>query len=305
MRIAAGRRLVTILRVRRYLPFFLIVGVLLIALGGGWLLYRYRMEPEPQPTPVPAPSPVATATALPLPTATSEPLATVTPSESVTPAESAAPTATTTPAESAAPTATTRPAAPTAGPVFKYGRPGAKPMHIRGDPRAPAVLEEFGDFQCLPCSKEFPILEILEHDYDKRLVVVFREFPLVKMHRYALDAARAAEAAGLQGKFWEMHDTLYRNRGVWTVADYVGPYLNEYATQLGLDLERFKTDMDSEEVARRIAADQDRGGSLGIDRTPVLYLNGEKVPVTDFNEKGLRAAIDKVLEAAPKSESVR
>jgi protein-disulfide isomerase len=278
--------------VRRNLPFLIIAAVLAIAVAAGLLLYHYRMEPEPSsatPTPGPRPTEAAIATASPAETATATP----------PPTE----TAPATPTIAASPAASTVP--PTAGPSFSYGQPGAEPMHFRGDPSARAVLEEFGDFQCLPCSRVWPILEKLEHDYDKRLIVVFRESPLVKMHPYALDAARAAEAAGLQGKFWEMHDALYRNRAVWTQAAYVGPYLNEYATQLGLDLERFKTDMDGEEVARRIAADQERGASLGIDRTPVLYLNGEKVPTTDFNENGLRAEIDKAVGAKPQSEPAR
>jgi protein-disulfide isomerase len=169
-------------------------------------------------------------------------------------------------------------------------------MHMRGEAGAPVVLEEFGDFECLPCSKLFPALEKLEQDYAKRLVVVFREHPL-KMHRYALDAARACEAAGLQGKFWEMHDTLYRNRATWVPAPYIRPYLNEYATALQLDVDRFKEDVDGKKVADRIVADQDRGDSLAIDRTPVLFVNGEKVAVTDFNENGLRAMIEKALAA--------
>jgi hypothetical protein len=280
LRIAAGRSRITIHRVRRYLPFLLIVGVLLIALGGGWLLYRYRMEPEPQPTPAPAPSPLPTPPALPLPSPTSAPLTTVTP------------------AESAAPTIATTPAVPTAGPVFNYGRPGAEPMHIRGDPGAPAVLEEFGDFECLPCSLLWPVLTKLESDYGKQLVVVFREHPL-KIHRFALDAARAAEAAGLQGKFWEMHDALYRNRATWVPATYIRPNLNDYAAELKLDLERFKTDMDGPEVAKRIEADQDRGESLGIDRTPVVFLNGQKLAPAEHTEKGLRAALDKLLGVQP------
>jgi protein-disulfide isomerase len=138
----------------------------------------------------------------------------------------------------------------------------------------------------------------LETDYGKQLVVVFREHPL-KMHHFALDAARAAEAAGLQGKFWVMHDTLYRNRGTWVTATYLRPYMNDYATELKLDLDRFKNDIDGPEVATRIEADQDRGESLGIDRTPVLFLNGQKLPPTDYNEKALRAAIDKVLGVSP------
>jgi len=169
-------------------------------------------------------------------------------------------------------------------------------MHVRGDPGAPVVLEEFGDFECLPCSRLFPALQKLEQEYDKRLVVVFREHPL-KMHHYALDAARAAEAAGLQGKFWEMHDLLYQKRATWIPAAYVRPYLNEYATQLQLDVDRFKQDMDGKAVADRIVADQERGDSLGIDRTPVVFVNGVKVPVPDLNENGLRGMIDKALAA--------
>jgi protein-disulfide isomerase len=180
--------------------------------------------------------------------------------------------------------------------VLNYGRPGAEPVHIRGEPGAAIIVEEFGDFECLPCSLMSPVLEKLEQDYGSRLAVVFREHPL-RMHRYALDAARAAEAAGLQGHFWEMHDLLYRNRAAWVPADYVRPYLNDYATELRLDVDRFKIDIDGEAVAKRIAADQDRGESLGIDRTPVLYVNGQKVPVTDRNDKGLRDAIEKALAA--------
>lgn len=148
----------------------------------------------------------------------------------------------------------------------------------------------------MPCSVLWPVLEKLEHEFPQQLVVVFREHPL-RMHRYALDAARAAEAAGLQGKFWEMHDTLYRNRSTWVTAVYIRPYLNDYAKELGLDLERFKADMDGDKVSQRIAADQERGDSLGVDRTPIIYVNGEKIPVTAINEKGLRAAIDKALAA--------
>ena len=270
---------------RRSLPFLIIAGVLAIAVGAAVILYRYRMEPEA------APSPIATATPKPLPTATAP-----------TPSIEASPTVPETPTAAPAIPPTTpapiTPTAPAAGPSFSYGRPGAEPMHLRGDPAAPVVLEEFGDFECRPCSLVWPILETLERDYDKRLVVVFREHPL-KMHRFALDAARAAEAAGLQGKFWEMHDTLYRNRASWIPATYVRPYLNDYATELGLDLDRFKADIDGEEVGKRIAADQDRGDSLGIDRTPVIFLNGERIPPTEYTDKGLRAAIDKALAATP------
>ncbi len=221
------------------------------------------------PSPVQAPTPTAPSTAETLPS----------PTPAATETQSASPTAPSTEAL-----------------VFTYGRPGAEPLHIRGEANAPVVLEEFGDFECLPCSKVFAILEALEREYEKRLVVVFREHPL-QMHHYALDAARAAEAAGLQGRFWEMHDTLYRNRGTWTRAAYIRPYLNDYARELQLDVDRFKEEMDSPAVAKRIVADQERGDSLSVDRTPILYVNGEKVIPTDLTENGIRAMIEKALAA--------
>jgi protein-disulfide isomerase len=258
---------------RRSLPFLVIGAVLVVALCAAAWLYRYRMEPAPVPPP-PAPTPVSTTPALPAPVASSTATASLTPAASSTPSSTS-----------------TRPA-------FTYGRPGAEPLHIHGNPTAPVVLEEFGDFECLPCSIVWPVLEKLANDYGNRLVIVFRQHPL-KKHRYALDAARAAEAAGLQDKFWEMHDTLYRNRQAWVPAAYVGPYLNNYATELGLDLERFKADMEGEAVAKRIAADQDRGESLNVDRTPVLFINGEQIAPTARDEKSLRATIDKALASRP------
>jgi protein-disulfide isomerase len=281
---------------RRSLPFLIIAAVLAVALGAGVLLFRYRMEPLPAPPP-PAPTPAPSAAeAMPSPTVTSTVSESPSPTVSVPEIAPPPPTGSATPEPSVAPTATSTPAKPSKPIVFSYGGPGAEPMHVRGDPGAPVVLEEFGDFECMPCSVVWPVLEKLEHEFGQQLVVVFREHPL-KKHRFALDAARAAEAAGLQGKFWEMHDTLYRNRATWVPAPYIGPYLNDYAAQLGLDVDRFKADMDGAEITRRLAADWDRGDSLGVDRTPIIYLNGEKVPVTDYNEKGFRARIEKALAA--------
>jgi protein-disulfide isomerase len=243
------------------------------------------MEPEPAPaTATPTPT-VPSPTPAPSPTASALAEETSTPAPSESPAATAAPT--TTSPSSAAPTGTL---------TFTYGRPGAEPMHIRGDPSAPVVLEEFGDFECRPCSLVWAILQKLEPEFDKQLVVVFREHPL-KMHHFAFDAARAAEAAGLQGRFWEMHDALYRNRDTWTTAAFVRQYLNDYARDLELDVDRFKQDCESPAVAARIVADQDRGDSLGVDRTPILYVNGEKVLATDLNEKGIRTIIEKAIAA--------
>ena len=187
------------------------------------------------------------------------------------------------------------------------GNVGADPPHVRGPHSAPVTLEEFGDFQCQPCGDLSPILEKIEQDYSARLRVIFRQFPLA-MHRHALEAARASEAAGLQGRFWEMHDSLYHNRFVWPGASDVRTAFNDYAKSLGLDLERFKKDIDSEQVGARIAADLIRGKSLRVDRTPVLFINNRQVPFTSLNPPGLHAAIDEALKGkanTPKVESER
>ena len=176
------------------------------------------------------------------------------------------------------------------------GNPGAEPPHVRGPGNAPVTLEEFGDFECLPCFVLWPAMKNIEKDYAKNLSVTFRQHPLGQ-HRHALEAARAAEAAGLQGRFWEMHDLLYFRRAKWIRADDVRAFFKTCATELGLDLERFTKDLDGEEVAKRIAADEDRGASLGIDRTPVVFINGKRIEFSPQPEEGLRVEIDAALGA--------
>jgi len=173
-------------------------------------------------------------------------------------------------------------------------KPGADPPYVRGSAHAPVTLEEFGDFECRPCGDLSPVLEKVEQDYGTRLRVIFRQFPLA-MHKHALDAARASEAAGLQDRFWEMHDLLYHNRFIWPRAADVRTAFNDYAKTLNLDVERFKKDMDSEQVKTRIVSDQQRGASLGVDRTPVLFINHRRVAETSLNPPGLHAAIDRAL----------
>ncbi len=173
---------------------------------------------------------------------------------------------------------------------------GAEPAHFRGSANATITLEEFGDFECPPCGQFYPILKGVEGQYGERIKVIFREFPLTPPHVHALAAARATEAAGLQGKFFEMHDLLYENQARWKDIFDVRPIFEEYAQRIGVDVQKWKADQDGEIVARRITLDGSRGHSLGVKGTPTLFLNGTEVPFEEFMKAGgLRAAIDKAL----------
>src|SRR5882672_5565343 len=138
----------------------------------------------------------------------------------------------------------TTPPAPTAGAspssAVNPGEPGAEPPHAQGNANAPVTLEEFGDFQCPPCGILHPILKQFEGEFGPtKLRIIFREFPLVPNHVHALSAARAAEAAGLQGRFWEMHDMLYEHQKDWHEAFDVRPIFEGYAKTIGLDMAQF------------------------------------------------------------------
>jgi protein-disulfide isomerase len=206
------------------------------------------------------------------------------------------------------------------------GKPGAEPSHVRGPANARVTLEEFGDFQCPPCGKLADTLLKVEHDYGTSVRVVFREFPL-PMHEHAQTAACAAEAAGLQGRFWEMHDLLFQNALTTWAKESARPFIrvipapnaspdenavgvraifSGYAKTLGLDVERFKKDIDSEEVKARIKSDQERATSIGVDRTPILFVDGVQIPFSSFNVDALHAAIDAALSgntSAPPPQS--
>jgi protein-disulfide isomerase len=176
------------------------------------------------------------------------------------------------------------------------GSPGqreAEPLHVRGDPDAPVTLEEFGDFQCPTCATVSGVIGQLEQDYGHRLRVVFRHYPLA-MHSHAIEAALAAEAAGLQGRFWEMHDLLYKNQAVWSKASDPATarrLFTEYARSLGLDVERFAKDSNSDEVKARVFWEGQQGVSRGVKNTPTLFINGRELG-PPFSPERLRAEID-------------
>ena len=172
--------------------------------------------------------------------------------------------------------------------------------HIRGNPDAPVTLEEFGDFQCPPCGKFSEFVEELLKEYNPRLRLVFRNFPL-SGHEHAREAALAAEAAGLQGKFWEMHDTLYREQETWTKAPNVRELFESYAGTIGLDVDQFKKDMDGDKARERVDSDRALADFLGVKATPTLFINNRPVDPKDKNPEGVRAAINAALNEKSQS----
>jgi protein-disulfide isomerase len=173
---------------------------------------------------------------------------------------------------------------------------GIREMHVLGPIEAPVTLEEFGDFQCPPCGGLSGPISQIEKDYSPRLRVIFRQFPLPAFHPHAQEAAFASEAAGMQDRFWEMHDLLYREQSVWSIASDPQAMFNAYAGMLGLNLDRFHKDMESEQVKARVVADQERGNTLGVTATPTIFINDRAVPPPALNPVGLRLAIDAAMQ---------
>ena len=178
----------------------------------------------------------------------------------------------------------------------RVGVPGAEPAHTKGPANAPAQIEEFGDFQCPPCGAFHPILEQMEEEFGNKLRVTFRHFPLPN-HQHALRAASAAEAAGLQGKFWEMHKMIYEHQKDWKDQFDVRPVFDGYARTMGLDVERFNKDIGSSLVAQRIITDGKRAQSMGVGGTPTVFLNGREVPFESLAPEKLRVLIQREIDS--------
>ncbi len=200
-----------------------------------------------------------------------------------------------------APAVTNRSAVPSASPAASpvvVSQLGAQPPHSIGPDDAPVTLEEFGDFQCPPCGLLHPVLKTMEKEFGSKLRVIFREFPLAQTHPHAVSAARAAEAAGMQGKFWEMHDMIFENQRTWHPTFDARPTFEGYAVKLGLDVAKYRRDLMSSAVDQRIALDGRRASALGVNGTPTVFLNGREVPFESLPPEKLRPLIQAELKAA-------
>jgi protein-disulfide isomerase len=147
---------------------------------------------------------------------------------------------------------------------------------IRGNPNAPVTLVEYGDFQCPACQAYYPVVEQVFASSSSSVRMVFREFPLPQ-HADAIPAAKAAEAAGDQGKFWDMYNLLYSNGPDWdNLADPTSIF-DGYAQKIGLNMTQFGVDMNSTTTAQKITDSVNAGTNAGIDATPTFFINGYRI----------------------------
>jgi protein-disulfide isomerase len=143
--------------------------------------------------------------------------------------------------------------------------------HIYGDINAPLEVVEYGDYECPFCGRAYPIVKSIQEKLGADMKFIFRNFPLRKIHPHAYPAAVATEAAARQGKFWEMHDIIFENQKTLEPEN-----LFAFASQIGLDMERFQKDILDESLYMKARKDFESGMQSGVNRTPTFFVNGKK-----------------------------
>lgn len=173
--------------------------------------------------------------------------------------------------------------------------------HVYGLTKQKVVLIEYGDFQCPACRNMFDPVKELKEKYKDKLTFIFRNFPLTSIHPHALAAATVAEAAGRQGKFWEMHDTLYQNQDAWTNAspENRSTFFEMYANGLGLDVTRFKQDLSDPALSTKISRDRQTAKLFKVSSTPTFIIDGKMFDTNKSTDAAaLTAAVEEALKAA-------
>lgn len=168
-------------------------------------------------------------------------------------------------------------------------------QHTQGAGTANVTLVEYGDFQCPSCAQFFPLVNQVKQEYGDQITFQFRHFPLTQIHQNAMVAHRAAEAAAKQDKFWEMHDILYERQNLWGQSSNAAGIMEDYATELGMNVEQFKTDFQSAEVNAIINADLKAGQDLRVSGTPTFVINGEVIDLPNPSFDAFKQLIDEAI----------
>jgi len=159
--------------------------------------------------------------------------------------------------------------------------------HVKGNTEAGILLVEYSDFQCPACENVAPVLSGLIENFGDQFAIEYRHFPLRQIHPNAQIAAQAAEAAGIQGKFWEMHDLLFEKQSEWSRSVNPKRYFYDYAESLGINEDRFKLDLESDEVKERVNGDFDDATAFELPGTPAFMFNGEIIDLNTFVQENL------------------
>lgn len=168
---------------------------------------------------------------------------------------------------------------------------GVTPVeHIKGNKDATVTLVEYSDFQCPACAAFQPVVKTVLEQYGENVKFEYKHFPL-PIHSFAQQAALAAEAAGQQGKFYEYHDALFENQQTWSKSATPQTFFVQYAQDLGLDVEKFKTHMKSSILRDSVRADMSEARELGLTGTPTFFLNGQKMEIKTFEDFATQIAL--------------
>lgn len=171
--------------------------------------------------------------------------------------------------------------------------------HVTGQGKSGVTLVEYGDFQCPFCGQYYPLVQAVKEKYDEQIHFQFRHLPLIQSHKNAFAAARAAEAAGNQDKFWEMYDLLFQNQTTWADSTTASTVFEGYASQLGLNLAKFKADVASNATNDRINADvSEFKKTKERISTPTFFLEGKKIQPTSV--EAFSDLIDQAIKAKTK-----
>ncbi|MDR0887255.1 MAG: DsbA family protein [Candidatus Nomurabacteria bacterium] len=172
--------------------------------------------------------------------------------------------------------------------------------HVLGGEDTGVVLLEYGDFQCQGCASADPRIQALVKEYGDKITFIFRNFPLTSIHQNTKAAASAVEAAGLQGKYWEMHVKIYENQEAWFYSGVAKrtEQFQSYARELELDMTQFDKDFASSEVTAKINSDLNLGQKDDVSGTPSFFLNGRALDSKEWGtDVALRKALDAVINA--------
>lgn len=154
--------------------------------------------------------------------------------------------------------------------------------HEKGNSESDIRLIEYSDFQCPACKSAAPAVYELVENFGDQFVLEYRHFPLRSIHPNAQIAAQATEAAAKQGKFWEMHDKLFEMQDEWSQSFNPERYFRVYAEELGMNVDRFRFDLESDEIKDRVNAQFDEAQTLQLPGTPSFVFNGEQIDVNTF-----------------------